>query len=123
MKLTDEPLDPNWSESQANQASRLGRRATDRAGVRDLDQARNLIARCRAALTAAVGSVPLAPPLKHPVRTIIVATRISEKTLHTTYLNALDDDQPYIVTVALHGPLPVGGEVPNVGETKVTVNR
>ena len=31
--------------------------------------------------------------LKHPTRTIIVATRINEKTLHTTYINSIDADE------------------------------
>ncbi len=63
--------------------------------------------------------------MKHPNRTIIVATRISEKELHTTYLNAIDDDEPYVVTIVLREPAhrPVGGEVPEVGKTIVTVNR
>lgn len=63
--------------------------------------------------------------MKHPGRTIIVSTRVSEQELHTTYLNDIDADVPYIVTVVLREPPhhPVGGDVPDVGLTTVTVNR
>lgn len=69
--------------------------------------------------------IVLRPALKHPTRTIIVTTRLSEQVLHTTYLNALDEDEPSVVTVVLSEPphTPVAGGVPDVGQTTVTVNR